>query len=101
MAHHTIFQLVPSYDLSWSLVVSYQRSHCDGLDGAVDDLIAHGNVFVILSLASILIQVQAVNVSCLLFNSCANAWLSLGCHAILAKLTVLSWFICNNHVVPS
>ena len=31
----TLFQLVPSYTLSTSFVVSYQRAHSDGLDGAV------------------------------------------------------------------
>ena len=58
--HPTAFHAEPSYILSSSFVVSYHWSHCDGLDGAVDDLIAHGNVFEISLFAFILIQVEAV-----------------------------------------
>jgi hypothetical protein len=49
--------------------VSYQVSHSEGLLGAVAETIGQGNVFEMLLLASILIQVEAVSVSCLLDKS--------------------------------
>jgi hypothetical protein len=47
--------------------VSYHRAHSVQV-GAVAAIVGQGNVFVISSLASILIQVEAVNVSCLVAN---------------------------------
>jgi hypothetical protein len=63
------------YAFNESSVVSYHTIHSVGLEGAVAETIAQGNVFDISLLASIEIQFQAVNSSCLSSNAlCKSVW---------------------------